>query len=79
MGAGKVLNEVKPYLYMVLLMVGFSGMYIVSVASLKQGMSHFVLVVYRNIVATVVMAPMALLFERYIHTVSLARSPVNYY
>ncbi|KAF8772702.1 hypothetical protein HU200_005670 [Digitaria exilis] len=49
---------------MVLLMVGFSGMYIVSVASLKQGMSHFVLVVYRNIVATVVMAPMALLFER---------------
>lgn len=65
MGAGKVLNEVKPYLYMVLLMVGFSGMYIVSVASLRRGMSHFVLVVYRNIVATVLMTPFALLFERY--------------
>jgi hypothetical protein len=41
-------------------------MYIVSVASLKRGMNHFVLVVYRNLVATVVLAPFALLFERYI-------------
>ncbi|RCV20758.1 hypothetical protein SETIT_4G083300v2 [Setaria italica] len=64
MGVGKVLNEVKPYLYMVLLMVGFSGMYIVSVASLRRGMSHFVLVVYRNFVGTVLMTPFALLFER---------------
>ncbi|CAL5051744.1 unnamed protein product [Urochloa decumbens] len=64
MGAGKVLNEVKPYLYMVLLMVGFSGMYIVSVASLRRGMSHFVIVVYRNFVATVLMTPFALIFER---------------
>jgi hypothetical protein len=29
-------------------------------------MNHFVLVVYRNLVATVVMAPFALIFERYI-------------
>jgi len=64
MGVGKVLNEVKPYLYMVLLQVGFSGMYIVSVASLRRGMSHFVLVVYRNLVAILLMAPFALLFER---------------
>ena len=59
MGVGKVLNEVKPYLYMVLLQVGFSGMYIVSVASLRLGMSHFVLVVYRNLVATLLLAPFA--------------------
>ncbi|OEL25196.1 WAT1-related protein [Dichanthelium oligosanthes] len=39
-------------------------MYIVAVASLKRGMSHFVLVVYRNLVATAVMAPFALWFER---------------
>lgn len=64
MGVGKVLNEVKPYLYMVLLQVGFSGMYIVSVASLRLGMSHFVLVVYRNLVATLLLAPFALLLER---------------
>ncbi|OEL34331.1 WAT1-related protein [Dichanthelium oligosanthes] len=64
MGVGKVLNEVKPYLYMVLLQVGFSGMYIVSIATLRRGMSHFVLVVYRNLVATLLMTPFALLFER---------------
>uniref|UniRef100_M8BCB9 WAT1-related protein n=1 Tax=Aegilops tauschii TaxID=37682 RepID=M8BCB9_AEGTA len=45
----KVLTDVKPYLAMVLLQVGFAGMYIIAVASLKAGMSHFVLVVYRNI------------------------------
>ncbi|KQK01727.1 WAT1-related protein At1g44800 [Brachypodium distachyon] len=64
MGVGRVLNDVKPYLAMVLLQVGFAGMYVVAVASLKGGMSHFVLVVYRNLVATAVMAPFALYFER---------------
>ncbi|KAI4982304.1 WAT1-related protein At1g44800-like [Hordeum vulgare subsp. vulgare] len=65
MGMGwKVLNDAKPYLAMVLLQVGFAGMYIIAVASLKRGMSHFVLVVYRNLVATAVMAPFALYFER---------------
>ncbi|KAM0880879.1 hypothetical protein ACQ4PT_033283 [Festuca glaucescens] len=65
MGMGwKVLSNAKPYLAMVLLQVGFAGMYIVAVSSLKGGMSHFVLVVYRNIVATLVMAPFALYFER---------------
>ncbi|EMS60727.1 Auxin-induced protein 5NG4 [Triticum urartu] len=49
---------------MVLLQVGFAGMYIIAVASLKAGMSHFVLVVYRNLVATAVMTPFALYFER---------------
>ena len=60
----KVVSDVKPYLAMVLLQVGFAGMYIIAVASLKAGMSHFVLVVYRNLVATAVMAPFALYFER---------------
>ncbi|XP_062217576.1 WAT1-related protein At1g44800-like [Phragmites australis] len=64
MGVGKVLSDVKPYLAMILLQVGFAGMYVVAVASLKRGMSHFVLVVYRNLVATAVMAPFALWFER---------------
>ncbi|KAI4982306.1 hypothetical protein ZWY2020_022798 [Hordeum vulgare] len=49
---------------MVLLQVGFAGMYIIAVASLKAGMSHFVLVVYRNLVATAVMTPFAIYFER---------------
>ncbi|KAL6606855.1 hypothetical protein ACP70R_042508 [Stipagrostis hirtigluma subsp. patula] len=64
MGVGKVLSDVKPYLAMVLLQVGFAGMYIVAVASLRRGMSHYVLVVYRNLVATILMSPFALLFDR---------------
>ncbi|KAM3224662.1 hypothetical protein ACQJBY_057815 [Aegilops geniculata] len=65
MGMGwKAVNDAKPYLAMVLLQVGFAGMYIIAVASLKRGMSQFVLVVYRNLVAIAVMAPFALYFER---------------
>jgi hypothetical protein len=64
MGVGKMMSAVKPYLAMILLQVGFAGMYVISVATLKSGMSHFVLVVYRNIVATAVMTPFALWFER---------------
>jgi hypothetical protein len=52
---------------MILLQIGFAGMYVVAVASLKKGMSHFILVVYRNIFATLFMAPFALYFERYIY------------
>jgi hypothetical protein len=67
MGVGKkVLNDVKPYMMMILLQIGYAGMYIVSVASLKRGMSHYVLVTYRNLVATLVMLPFALIFEKYV-------------
>lgn len=57
-------KSLKPYCAMVFLQFGFAGMFIISVASMKQGMSHYVLVVYRNIVAAVVIAPFALWFER---------------
>ncbi|KAG1330702.1 WAT1-related protein [Cocos nucifera] len=39
-------------------------MYVISVATVKQGMSHYVLVVYRNAIATAVVGPFALWFER---------------
>ncbi|RWW54903.1 hypothetical protein BHE74_00038489 [Ensete ventricosum] len=60
MALGGAWKSAKPYLAMVFLQVGYSGMYVVSVASLKRGMSHYVLVVYRNAVAAVVVAPFAL-------------------
>lgn len=58
------MGKLKPYLIMVLLQLGFSGMNIIAVASLKKGMNHYVLVVYRNAIAAAVMAPFALWFER---------------
>ncbi|THU57256.1 hypothetical protein C4D60_Mb03t01590 [Musa balbisiana] len=64
MGVGEVWRSVRPYLAMVFLQFGYAGMYVVSVVSLKQGMSHYVLVVYRNAIAAAVVGPFALWFER---------------
>ena len=64
MSFGGVWSRVKPYLAMVFLQFGFAGMYVISVATLKQGMSNYVLVVYRNAIATAVVAPFALWFEK---------------
>ncbi|KAK6939858.1 EamA domain, partial [Dillenia turbinata] len=59
-----VYNKVKPYILMVALQFGFAGMYIISLASLKNGLSRYVLIVYRNAVAAIVLAPFAFFFER---------------
>ncbi|KAK9271098.1 hypothetical protein L1049_026687 [Liquidambar formosana] len=59
-----MLDKVKPYLAMVSLQFGYAGMYIITMVSLKHGMSHYVLAVYRHAVATVVIAPFAIVLER---------------
>ena len=61
---GEAWRSVKPYLVMVFLQLGYAGMFVVSVASLKRGMSHYVLVVYRHAFATLSIAPFALILER---------------
>ncbi|GMI77179.1 Usually multiple acids move in and out Transporters 17 [Hibiscus trionum] len=60
----KVINKVKPYIAIVSLQFGYAGMYIVSLLSFKHGMSNFVLTTYRHLVATILIAPFALLLER---------------
>ncbi|CAL0315499.1 unnamed protein product [Lupinus luteus] len=57
-------RKVKPYLAMVSLQFGYAGMYIITMVSFKHGMSHWVLSVYRHVVATLIMAPFALVLER---------------
>ena len=64
MGSLEGFRKAKAYFLMLFLQAGFAGMYVISVASLKQGMNHYVLVVYRNGVAAIVMAPLAFWFER---------------
>ncbi|KAK3024209.1 hypothetical protein RJ639_043208, partial [Escallonia herrerae] len=59
-----VFSKLKPYLAMVSLQFGYAGMYIITMVSLKRGMSHWVLVVYRHVAATLVIAPFALVLER---------------
>lgn len=61
------LKKIKPYLAMVSLQFGYAGMYIISMVSFKHGMSHFVLSVYRHVVALCVIAPFALVLERFDH------------
>ncbi|XP_012482572.1 WAT1-related protein At4g08300 [Gossypium raimondii] len=58
------LNTMKPYLAMVSLQFGYAGMYIVSMVCLKHGMSNFILATYRHVVATIVIAPFAIVLER---------------
>ncbi|XP_020595039.1 WAT1-related protein At4g08300-like [Phalaenopsis equestris] len=62
--SAKLFQKLKPYVYIVLLQFGYAGMYVISAATLKNGMNHYVLVVYRNVVAAAIIAPFALWFER---------------
>ncbi|KAF3618863.1 WAT1-related protein [Capsicum annuum] len=49
---------------MISLQFGYGGMNIITKVSLNRGMSHYVLVVYRNAFATAIIAPFALFLER---------------
>ncbi|KAK7314079.1 hypothetical protein VNO77_39288 [Canavalia gladiata] len=60
----KFLESSKPYFAMISLQFGYAGMNIITKFSLNQGMSHYVLVVYRHAFATAVIAPFAFIFER---------------
>ncbi|XP_009800321.1 WAT1-related protein At5g07050-like [Nicotiana sylvestris] len=57
-------QRAKPYIAMISLQFGYAGMNIITKVSLNRGMSHYVLVVYRNAFATAVIAPFALILER---------------
>ncbi|MBA0623863.1 hypothetical protein Godav_009298 [Gossypium davidsonii] len=57
-------SKAKPYFLMIFLQFGSAGMYIISMVTLNQGMNRYVLVVYRNAIAALVLAPFALVLER---------------
>ena len=77
-GFGKGFNKAKPYLAMVSLQFGYSGMYIITMVSFKHGMSHWVLSVYRHIVATLIMAPFAFFLERsFLSSSNLSSQPFS--
>ncbi|KAJ4822192.1 hypothetical protein Tsubulata_030308 [Turnera subulata] len=57
-------TRMKPFIAVIFMQVGLAGMDILSKAALNQGMSNFVLVVYRHAVATIVMAPFAAILDK---------------
>ncbi|XP_039016392.1 WAT1-related protein At2g39510-like [Hibiscus syriacus] len=61
---GNLYNQAQPYVAMVLMRLGSAGMPIVAKYALNKGMSQHVLVVYRFAIATLVLAPFAVVFER---------------
>ncbi|KAB2629120.1 WAT1-related protein [Pyrus ussuriensis x Pyrus communis] len=61
---GVMMKKLKPYLLVVSLQFGSAGMYIISMATLNHGMNRYVLIVYRNATAALVLAPFALVLER---------------
>lgn len=74
--SSEAINKAKPYVAMVSLQFGYAGMYIISLVSLKRGMSHYVLATYRHVVATLVIAPFAIVLEK---SLSLFHSHVRIY
>ena len=57
-------NKVKPFLAVILLQFGYAGLSIICKFALNKGMSQHVLVVYRSAIATVVIAPFAIVLDR---------------
>ena len=54
----------KAYFAVVFLQASIAVMYTIVAISLKHGLNHFVFSVYRHAVATVILAPFALILER---------------
>ncbi|KAL2933969.1 hypothetical protein RDABS01_017088 [Bienertia sinuspersici] len=57
-------NQAKPFLVVIFLQIGLAGMDILTKVALNNGMSNYVLVVYRHAVATLVIAPFALVLDK---------------
>ncbi|CAL4964003.1 unnamed protein product [Urochloa decumbens] len=57
-------KDCVPPVAMVLVQLGFAGMNVVSKVALDAGMSPYVLIAYRNLIAAAFIAPVAYLFER---------------
>ena len=64
-------SEWVPGVAMVMVQVGFAGLNIVSKLALDKGMNPFVMVAYRQVIATVFLSPFAFFYERY--SLSLSR------
>lgn len=63
-GFAALYEKSKPVLAMISIQFGYAGMNIISKVALNQGMSHYTLVFYRHVVATLVTAPLAYILER---------------
>ena len=54
----------KPHIVVIAIQFAYAGLNIISKAALINGMSHFVFVVYRHLIATIFLSPLAYFLER---------------
>lgn len=57
-------ERLKPFIAVAFLQTGFAGMDVLSKAALNKGMSNYVLVVYRHVVAFLVITPFAVILDK---------------
>ena len=57
-------GDCTPTLAMVFVQVGFAGLNVLSKLAMDDGMSPFVMIAYRQIVATIFLSPIAFFLER---------------
>jgi drug/metabolite transporter (DMT)-like permease len=58
--------KARPNLFVVILQLLYAGMDILSKLALDDGMSTYVFITYRHLIAFVVIAPFAAYYERYV-------------
>lgn len=58
------MSTYKPHMVVLAIQFAYAGLNITSKAALSNGMSHFVFVVYRHVIATVFLSPLAYFLER---------------
>ena len=68
MSTKSLYQTLKPFVGIILQQFGYAGMSILSKFALNKGMSQYVLVVYRHVLAAAVIAPFAIVLDRFIST-----------
>ncbi|KAK2427025.1 WAT1-related protein [Trifolium repens] len=58
-------ERAKPFIAVVLLQFGYAIMDVLSKAAMNEGMSNYVFIVYRHVVASIFITPFALYFDNY--------------
>ena len=67
-----------PYFYMIVSQFAYAGSSILGKLALGQGLSALVFVVYRHLIAMLILAPLAYVLERFKEHVSLELLRIRY-
>lgn len=67
----------KPFLAVIFLQFGLAGMDILSKAALNEGMNNYVFVVYCHAIATIIIAPFAVILDRSVSVMYVVMSFIS--